>query len=244
MRTYRDQGVVLRTHKLGEADRIISILTANFGLVRVVARGVRRIKSKFGARLEPFSNIDFQAYRGKNLDTLTQVETIAAYGNLIAADYSLYTAGTVMLEVAEKITAEGAPTAEQYQLLRGALHALANRRQSGALVMNSYILRALAIAGWAPSCTECANCGSAAELEAFSVVSGGLLCAVHRTSAAVGISADDAQVLAALRYGNWEALAHASSATVRKVGGLVAAYAQWHLERRIKSLPLLELDHD
>ena len=64
MSLYRDEGVVLRTQKLGEADRIITVLTKNHGRVRAVGKGVRRTSSKFGARLEPFSHVDVQFYVG------------------------------------------------------------------------------------------------------------------------------------------------------------------------------------
>ena len=82
MKSYRDEAIVLRTHKLGEADRIITLLTAEHGQVRAVAKGVRKTTSKFGARVEPFSVIDAQLHRGRTLDTLTQVASIAQYGVL------------------------------------------------------------------------------------------------------------------------------------------------------------------
>ena len=76
MKSYRDEAIVLRTHKLGEADRIITLLAAEHGQVRAVAKGVRKTTSKFGARVEPFSVIDAQLHRGRTLDTLTQVASI------------------------------------------------------------------------------------------------------------------------------------------------------------------------
>ena len=82
--------MVLRTQKLGEADRIIWLLTSEHGQIRSVAKGVRRTTSKFGARLEPFSVVDVQLHRGRSLDTIIQVETIASHGELLAADYELY----------------------------------------------------------------------------------------------------------------------------------------------------------
>src|SRR3984885_14228773 len=68
---YRDDGVVLRVQKLGEADRIITILTRRTGRVRAVAKGVRRTKSKFGASLEPFTHVDLLLYTGRSLDVIT-----------------------------------------------------------------------------------------------------------------------------------------------------------------------------
>ena len=66
MPSYRAEAIVLRTQKLGEADRIITLLTRERGKVRAVAKGVRRTKSKFGARLEPFSRVDLLVFAGKN----------------------------------------------------------------------------------------------------------------------------------------------------------------------------------
>ena len=76
MSLYRDAGVVLRTQKLGEADRIITLLTRHNGRVRAVGKGVRRTTSRFGARLEPFMHVDLQLAEGRSLDIITQVETL------------------------------------------------------------------------------------------------------------------------------------------------------------------------
>ena len=80
MPVYRDSAVVLRVTKLGEADRIVTLLTRREGRVRAVAKGVRRTKSKFGGRLEPFSHVDLQLYAGRNLDIVTQAETLDPFG--------------------------------------------------------------------------------------------------------------------------------------------------------------------
>src|SRR6188472_1345672 len=103
---YRDEGVVLRVQKLGEADRIVTLLTRRTGRVRAVGKGVRRTTSRFGARLEPFSHVDLQLWAGRSLDIVTQAETIGAYGKDIVGDYGRYTAGTAVLETAERLTAE------------------------------------------------------------------------------------------------------------------------------------------
>ena len=99
--------MVLRTQKLGEADRIIWLLTSEHGQVRAVAKGVRRTTSKFGARLEPFSVVDIQLHRGRSLDTIIQVETIASHGELLAADYELYSRASVIVETADKLSSDG-----------------------------------------------------------------------------------------------------------------------------------------
>ncbi len=125
MQGYRDDGVVLRTQKLGEADRIITLLTRHNGRVRAVAKGVRRTKSRFGARLEPFTHVDVLIHPGRSLDVITQAEVIRAYGTPLVSDYPKYTAGTAMLETAERFTpVEKEPAIRQFLLLIGGLRAL------------------------------------------------------------------------------------------------------------------------
>nr|HQV20941.1 DNA repair protein RecO [Gordonia sp. (in: high G+C Gram-positive bacteria)] len=122
MRIYRDEAVVLRRHKLGEADLIITMLTREHGLVRAVAKGVRRTRSKFGARLEPFAHVDLHLYPGRNLDTITQAHTLHAFCDVIAADYGRYTTGCAIVETAERLAGEErAPAARLHQLTVGAL---------------------------------------------------------------------------------------------------------------------------
>ena len=104
---YRDEAIVLRTHKLGEADRIVTLLTRHHGRVRAVAKGVRRTTSKFGARLEPFTHVDLQLAEGRNLDVITQAETRTAFSSELGLDYERYTSGTVMLETAERLVVRG-----------------------------------------------------------------------------------------------------------------------------------------
>src|SRR5919205_1140151 len=140
MTLFRDDGIVLRTQKLGEADRIITLLTRGHGRVRAVARGVRRTKSKFGARLEPFSHVDVQFFArgseltGRGLPLCTQTETIAPYGQGIVGDYT------------------------------------------PGLVLDAFLLRSLAMGGYAPSFEDCAKCGLQGPNRFFSVASGGVVC--------------------------------------------------------------------
>ncbi len=122
---YRDAAIVLRTHKLGEADRIVTLLGRNRGKIRAVAKGVRRTKSRFGARLEPGMVVDLQCYEGRTLDTVTQAESLAAYGGEIARDYPAWTASSAMLETCDRLTDEGEPAPQQFALLAGALASLA-----------------------------------------------------------------------------------------------------------------------
>jgi DNA repair protein RecO (recombination protein O) len=123
---------VLRTQKLGEADRIITLLTRHNGRVRAVAKGIRRTKSRFGARLEPFTHVDVMVHPGRSLDVITQAEVIRAYGTPLVSDYPKYTAGTAMLETAERFTpVEKEPAIRQFLLLIGGLRALGDAVEPG-----------------------------------------------------------------------------------------------------------------
>ena len=240
MPLYRDEAVVLRTHKLGEADRIITLLTRGRGRVRTVAKGVRRTTSRFGARLEPFMVVDVQCYEGRNLDTVTQAETLAPYGDVICRDYSAYTAATVMVETAEQLTEEQEPATQQYLLLAGALRSLGGAEHDPGLVLDAYLLRTLAIAGWAPSFHDCAKCGAPGPHRAFNVAAGGTVCTVCRPPGSAAPAPETLVLLASLLSGDW-AVADASAERDQREGsGLVAAFLQWHLERGLRSLRHLD----
>ncbi len=232
--------MVLRTQKLGEADRIITLLTRQHGTVRAVAKGVRRTRSKFGARLEPAMVVDVQLYEGRSLDTVTQAETLAAYGDPIARDYVAWTAATAMLETAERLTGEREPAGQQFVLLAGGLATLASAEHEAGLVLDSYLLRALSVAGWAPSFVDCARCGATGPHRAFHLASGGSVCPLCRPPGSVAPAPATLQLLGALMTGDW-LVADASAPMHRREGsGLVTAFLQWHLERGVRSLQLVE----
>lgn len=235
MPTYRDEVVVLRTHKLGEADRIVTMLSRSHGKIRAVAKGVRRTASKFGARLEPFMVADVQLYQGRSLDTINQAETLGAYGADIAGDYERYTTANVMVETADRLT-DAEPAPAQYLLLIGALRSLSLREHPPTLTLNSYLLRAMSLAGWAPAIGECAQCGSDGIHANFVVQLGGLICSNCAPTGAVSVGPDAVRLLDALMRGEWDVAETQPSATVAQVDGLVSAYAQWHMDRHLRSL--------
>ena len=251
---YRDTGVVLRLHKLGEADRIVTLLTHHHGKVRATAKGVRRTTSRFGARLEPFGHVDVQLHTGRSLDIVTQVQTVDAFGGELVGDYARYTAACAVLETADRLTPEeGTPARELFLLLVGALRGLTQGRRDPHLVLDAFLLRAMAVAGWAPALTDCARCGEAPDDAAdahgvatpgyhrrFSAAAGGAVCERCRPGGAVTPSGATWRLLEALRDGDWGVADAAEPAARRDAAGLVAAHLQWHLERQLRSLPLVE----
>lgn len=241
MSLYRDDGVVLRVQKLGEADRIVTLLTRRTGRVRAVAKGVRRTRSKFGARLEPFSHVDCQFYEGRSLDIVNQAETLAAYGAQIATDYGRYTAGTAVLETAERLTAEERePSLRLYLLLVGALRTLAAGEHPPALVLDAFLLRAMAVEGWEPALSSCAGCGLPGPLEAFHIQAGGLVCPTCRPAGSVRPSPLTVALMRALLEGDWPTADASEPPARREASGLVAAHLHWHLERGLRSLEHVE----
>lgn len=238
---YRDDAIVLRTQKLGEADRIVTFLTREHGKVRAVGKGVRRTSSRFGARLEPFMMVDVQFHEGRSLDIVTQVETVGPYARRIMADYGMYTAGAAMLETAERLVeTEKEPAVQQFWLLVGGIRTLASNDHDAGLVLDSYLLRAFSIAGWAPTFTECARCGEPGPHRAFSVQAGGAVCSRCRPPGSTSPAPETFALLAALLEGDW----HTADASVgrnrREASGLVAAYTQFFLERTLRSLRMVE----
>jgi DNA repair protein RecO (recombination protein O) len=252
---YRDDGIVLRTQKLGEADRIITILGRS-GRVRAVAKGVRRTKSRFGARLEPFTHVDLMLHVGRSLDVITQAEVIRPYGQPLTGDYPRYTAGVAMLETAERFTpVEKEPALRQLLLLIGGLRALGDGEHDPRLVLDAFLLRSLAVAGYAPALQECARCGapgdgrenagdaqaaSARRLPAFAIPAGGMVCASCRPPGAASPAAPTVDLMLALLRGDWGNADHSERRHQVECSGLVAAYLQWHLEHSIRSLRHVE----
>jgi len=245
---YRDDGIVLRTQKLGEADRIITILGRRSGRIRAVAKGVRRTKSRFGARLEPFTHVDLMLHAGRSLDVITQAEVIRSYGDPLTGDYPRYTAGVAMLETAERFTPEEKePSLRQLLLLIGGLRALTDAEHAPGLVLDAFLLRSLAVAGYAPALQECARCGAPGrtagggrQLPAFAVAAGGMVCATCRPPGSASPAGPTVTLMDALLRGDWEAADGSERRHRVECSGLVAAYLQWHLEHSIRSLRHVE----
>jgi DNA repair protein RecO (recombination protein O) len=234
---YRDEAIVLRTQKLGEADRIITLLTRSSGRVRAVAKGVRRTTSRFGSRLEPFTHVDLQLAEGRSLDIVTQAETLDPFASRMGASYECYTAGTVMLETAERLVIEDKePALQQFLLLVGALRAMCDTGRPPHQVLDSFLLRSLAVAGYAPTFEACARCGLMGAHRSFSPAAGGMLCSTCRVPGSMNPSLEAVVLLGALLAGDWPVIEASEARHRKEATGMVAAYLQWHLERGLKSL--------
>jgi DNA repair protein RecO (recombination protein O) len=232
---YRDTGVVLRTYRLGEADRIVVMMTAQHGKVRAVAKGVRRPTSRFGARLEPVSHVAVMMYEGRQLDVVNQAESVDHFRG-VREDLDRLTRAMALLEVVDQIGQEREPNFRLYQMLVGALRTLA--AQPAPLLVPAFYWKVLAAEGMRPELDLCVSCGSPGPLVAFDVGEGGVLCRTCRRGRA--ISDEAIVVLRRLLGGDLVAvLAEPASGAGHEVEVLATEAMEHHLERRLRAVVLL-----
>ena len=233
---YRDEAVVLRTYKLGEADRIVVLATADHGKVRAVAKGVRKTSSRFGARLEPLSHVALQLYEGRNLDTITQAESIDTF-RAIRDDLDRYAAAVGVLEVVDQLSMEREVDTRRFAMLVGVLRTIADN--DNPLVVPAFYLKVLAHEGFRPEVDVCVSCGSEGQLVAMDLLMGGMLCASCRQGRAV--SPEALRLLrAVLGGGLGSVLAEPPSPAVAEVAALATEAVEHHLERRLRTPGLLD----
>jgi DNA repair protein RecO (recombination protein O) len=238
VRLYRDQGVVLRTWKLGEADRIIVLATAGHGKVRAVAKGVRKTKSRLGGRLEPLTNVSLLLYEGRELDVVSQVETIDHF-RPIRDDLDRMTDAMALLEAVDQVAQEREANPRLYQMLVGALRALAECR--AALLVPAFFWKLLSLEGAHPLLTQCAVCARPAtevDLVAFDLTQGGALCRSCRQGLPMSAEAL-AMIRRILEGGLSSALTEPPGPVVSEVTALATWALEQHLERRLRSVRLL-----
>jgi len=228
---YRDQGVVLRTIRLGEADRIVTLVTEGRGKVRAVAKGVRKTRSRFGSRLEPVSHVALLLYEGRELDVVTQAETVDHF-RAIREDLDRLARATAMLEAVDHLAQEREANARLYRMLVGALRALA--ASDAPLVVPAFFWKVLALEGFEPVLDRCVSCGDAAELVAFDLGEGGGLCRSCRQGVAVSPEAVDLmrRILGGDLAG---ALNQPPGPATHEVAHLAAQAMEHHLERRLRA---------
>jgi DNA repair protein RecO (recombination protein O) len=239
MALYREQGIVLRTYKLGETDRIVSLLTSGRGKVRAVAKGVRRPGSRFGGRLEPFSHVDLQLYEGRNLDIVTQAELLTPFDQ-VRADYALSACGSAMVEAADRVAQEDERALRLFLLLLEGLRTLARSPATPASVLDGYLFRLASLAGYHPYLEACASCGAAGRHAVFSAAAGGSLCTDCAPPDAHALD-DEVLVLLHRFGGDLAALAQAPAEprARRAAGAVVASFLTYHLGRPLASWELV-----
>lgn len=183
MAVYKSKGIVLRSIRYGEADRILDLYTRDAGLISGIAKGIRRTKSRFGARLEPLSCVDFMAYQGRSLDTITQVETLRSFHE-IREDLSRYETAGRIVQAVRALSGGDEADRRIFNLLYHALESLANMPSGHGSIEAAFSLKLAILAGYAPQLDACLNCE--VELQSagnpyFSPPLGGVLCSDCKT---------------------------------------------------------------
>lgn len=232
MALYKEQGIVLRTVKLGEADRIVTLLTQANGKVRAVAKGVRKTRSRFGGRLEPFTHVDLLLYRGRELDIVTQAEIITSFRE-IREDFTRFAAGEMVLEAVDRVAQERERSVRLFLLALSALRALATGGEAPSAVGDSFLLRLTSLAGFRPALEGCAACGLPGPHARFSIHQGGVVCDGCRTGGAVAVGVATVPYLAGMLDESWAPPGPESAR--REASGLVRAYVEYHLERPLRA---------
>ncbi|WP_291314152.1 DNA repair protein RecO [Corynebacterium sp. UBA2622] len=232
--SFRDRAFVVRTHDFGEADRVVVLLTRNHGLVRSVAKGVRKSKSRFGSRIQPFVDIDVQLYPGANLATITQADTVAYYGTRIIEDFDRYAAACAILETAEKLSYADLPDAFLFDATAAALERLQGDDHP-TLVLDSFILGATEHSGWGLSLYNCANCEKPGPHSAFNPALGGAVCNNCRPPGSMDVDPEVLHTMWLIQHGQPATAEH-----VEKVHRATTSHLQWHLEAAVKSLHIME----
>jgi DNA repair protein RecO (recombination protein O) len=125
-------------------------------------------------------------------------------------------------------------------LLVSGLRSLTAKEHDPRLILDSYLLRSLAVAGWSPSFHDCAQCGSEGPHRAFAIAAGGIVCDVCRPPGSAAPKPETIELLGALLSGEWERVDGSEARSRTEASGLIAAFLQWHLDRGLKSLPLVD----
>lgn len=236
MKLYRDQGVVLRTWKLGEADRIVVLMTKGHGKVRAVAKGVRKTASRFGSRLEPTSHVALQLHLGRELDVITQVERIESF-RAVREDLDRLGRAGPMLEAVDQLAQEREPNPRLYQMLVGALQAI--EADAGPAVVPAFFLKVLAQEGLRPEVDGCVQCGATEDLVSFDLDAGGVLCSDHRAGSSLSPGA--LELLRRTLGGQLTSvLDEPRSPALAEMEALATRAMEHHIERRIRSISALD----
>ena len=244
-RFYSTEGVVLRHSDLGEADRIVVLLTPRRGLVRAVARGARKPTSKLGGHLDLMRHVSISARPGATLDTISQVDTVSGFPRL-RKDLGRLSRGLYMCELAEKFAVEDAPAPGMFRMLVDGLEWLETAR-SPDLFLRWYELRILQLNGFQPEVQRCADCGGELQPEShtFSPARGGIVCPSCRPAGAdqlLPAGVGTVKLLRYLRRADREGLEsfRVGDQERRQVERILRTHLQFVLERALRTTAFLD----
>ncbi len=236
MALYSDNGIVIRTYKYSEADRIAVFLTENHGKVRAIAKGVRKTTSKLGGRVEPGSHSAVQFFEGKSdLHKVIQVDVLDTFAN-IRGDYDRLVRVASILEVAEQLSQDHEPNPALYRMVLGAVRSL--NEHDSPLLVTAFFFKVLALEGFRPEIDVCVGCGgdpnnSDVELVSFDAMEGTTCRNCRRGTS---MSSEALRIIRLILGGQLgAALNEPESAFTHEVETLAVRSVEGHLERRLRS---------
>ena len=244
-RLYKTQALVLSRFELGEADRVVTLLTPTEGKIRAIAKGVRRARSRIGGSLEPFAELELVLARGRTFDVVTNASVSHAWLRLRDRLESSATAW-YLGELSERAVEEEGGAHPVYALLRRALQLLDDGMAPGRVArwFEFTLADALGVRPEVDRCVECDRTLEVHERFRWAPSLGGVLCERHPAPPAehVPISVDALKVLKAYRRLDIEAVAQLrlSSAVETEVEGALRRFTRHVLEREPRSLPFLD----
>jgi DNA repair protein RecO (recombination protein O) len=233
----KTEALVLRSIRYGEADRILHLYTPDHGRVGAIAKGARRAKSRFGARLEPFMQVNLVLHLGRgDLHTVTGADTVEARPGLRDSADSLDAAARACDAVARLFETD-APHPEVYALLANELTLLASRPATASLQNAvAFRLKLLLAAGIVPQLGSCANCGEREHLTGFSAAAGGVVCSSCE-SAAFPLGEEAYQFLVSAIGQPLANAPHASARALQLAERAIRETAEHHAQVRLRPLP-------
>ena len=234
--TFKTEAVVLRSLRLGEADRVLHLYTEDRGRLGAVAKGVRRVKSRFGGRLEPLSRVKLVLHEGRgDLCTITAADTVHAHATLRERRSSIERA-TDACDAVLRLFDAAEPNRPAYNLL---CHELAVLDSDGELATHAQALafrmKLLLAAGFVPELAACAACGEHEHLGAFSAAAGGVVCPGCEAGSFPLTEEAHSFLVAALTRSLSEAPI-AGEATLRQVDRAVSETVEHHAHVRFRRL--------
>ena len=243
-RTYRAQGIVLKSVTIGEADLLLTLYTPQMGKLRALARGGRRPSSKLVGHLEPLTCVDLALAQGRNLDVVTQAQAVDSLAPL-KANLEALSQGVYLAELVDGFAVEGVANAELYDLFLNALRFL-GQRPGVELALRHFELHLLRTSGFMPELQQCVECRQPLEAgkHLFSPKSGGVLCArcASNRPEAVPLSVTTLKVLRFLERSPLEEVTavRVSRDVLAEVRHLLASTQRYWLERELRSVAFLE----
>jgi DNA repair protein RecO (recombination protein O) len=235
---YKSEAIIIRRSDLGEADRILTIFTPNFGKLRVVAKGVRKITSRLAGHVELFTRSQMLLAKARNLDIVTQSETVDAYRPL-HDDLSRIAHASYVSEMLDAFTPDALEHYPVYKLVTD-VFALISEEAHHDRVLRWYELQLLSYMGYAPELNQCVQCRGDLQptTNGFSAAQGGVVCAsCRRVGIGRDLSVNALKVLRLMQRNPYNAVSRIriDPELSSELTGVMQSYITYLLERELRS---------